>query len=103
MAAIHAHDLPVDDGAPRDELHDAVLRRHGDHVGDIAPRAIEQPGRDIVLLSHRADLATVFAAHPSNDLDVLFADFRFCHDDIGVEDKIGRCLRVGDDRHVLPL
>ena len=43
-------------------MHDAVLRRGGDHVGDIAPRTIEEAGRDIVFLADRADLVTVLAA-----------------------------------------
>jgi hypothetical protein len=89
--------------AALDELHDAVLRRGGDHIGNIAPRAIEQPGRNIVFLAERADFAAVLAAHPPDDLDVLLAGFWLGDDDIGVEDEIGRSLRVGDDRDILPL
>ena len=86
-----------------DQLHDAGLRRYGNHVGDIAPRALEQPGGDVVFLPDRADLAAVLATHPPDDLDVLLARLWLCDDDIGVEDEIGLCLRVGDYCDILPL
>src|SRR5215472_9966938 len=86
-----------------DELHDTVLRRHGDHVGNIAPCTIEQTGRDIVFLSDRADLAAVLAAYPPDDLDVLLAGLGVCGDDLGIEHQVRLRLRIADDRDILPL
>src|SRR6516165_3107335 len=86
-----------------DELLDAVLRRDGDHVGNIAPGTIDQPGRDVVFLSDGADLAAVLAAYPPENLDVLLAGLRFCDDDLGIEDEVRLRLRVGDDRDILTL
>src|SRR6516165_9960295 len=87
----------------RDELHDAVLRRDGDHVGNIAPSAVEQPGRDVVFLSDGADLTAVLAAYPPDNLDVLLAGLGFCDDDLGIENEVRLRLRVGDDRDILTL
>ena len=89
-----AQDLPVRlRCAAGDELHDAVLRRDGDHVGDIAPGAVEHAGRDVVFLSDRADLDAVLAAQMPDDLDVLLARLRLRDGDIGVEDEVGLGLR----------
>src|SRR5271165_1823148 len=42
-------------GAARDQLDDPVLRRNGDRVSDVAPRAVEQAGRNVVLLHDITD------------------------------------------------
>ena len=88
-------------GAARDELHYSVLRRDADHVGNIAPRAVEQTGGNIVLLPDGADLTAIFAAQMPDDLDVLLAGFRSGDGDLGGENEVGFGVRIGDDRQVL--
>src|SRR3974377_1854298 len=60
-------------GAAGNQFQDSVLRGDGNHVGNIPPGAIEQPGRDIVFLPDRADLRTVLVVHMPNNFDVLIA------------------------------
>src|SRR5947207_1042586 len=79
-------------GAAGNQLHDTVLRRDGDHVGDITPRTIEQAGRDVILLPHGADLAAILAAHVPDDLDVLLTRFWFGDDDGSTKDEV--CLSL---------
>ena len=79
--------------AASDKLHDPVLRRDGDHIGDITPSAVEQARRDVVLLPDRADFCAVFTAHMPDDFDVtgllggllgLFALLPICPDFAGM-------------------
>src|SRR5215469_242276 len=90
-------------GAARDELHYPVLRRYADHVGNIAPRAVEQTGGDIVLLPDGADLNAILEAQMPDDLDILLAGFRSGYGDLGGENEVGLGVRIGDDRQVLLL
>jgi len=87
--------------AAGDKLHDPILRRNGNHVGDIPPGTVEQTGRDVVFLPDRADLAPVFEAQMPQDLDILLARSRLGDGDIGVEDKIGLGLRIRGDNEIL--
>src|SRR3984893_9127706 len=89
-------------GAAGNQLHDAVLRRDGNHVGYVPPRAIEQAGRDIVFLVHGADLAAILAAHIPDDLDILLARLWFSDNDGSSKDEVCLGLRIGDNRDVLP-
>src|SRR5215472_2847886 len=90
-------------GAARDELHYPVLRRDSDHVGNIAPWAVEQTSGDIVLLPDGADLTAVFEPHMPDDLDILLAGFRSGDGDLAGQDEVGLGVRIGDDRQVLLL
>src|ERR1700745_3345261 len=76
-------------GTSGDQFHDSVLRRDGNHVGDIPPGAIEQPGRDIVFLPDRANFRTLLMAHMPNDFDVLLARLGLSDGDLRVENEIG--------------
>ena len=89
--------------AAGNKLHNAVLRRNGNHVGDISPGTVEQTGRDVVFLPDRADLATVFASHMPDDLDVLLARFGRGDRDLSVEKEIGLGLRVASKCEILLL
>jgi len=93
----------VGGSVPRgDQLHDAVLRRDGDHVGDITPRTIEQASRDVIFLADGADLAAILAADIPDDLDVLLTRLWFIDDHGSAKDEVGLGLRIGDNRDVLP-
>src|SRR4029077_19936775 len=89
-------------GAAGNQLYDAVLRRGGDHVGNVPPRAIEQASRDIVFLTHGADLPAILAAHVPDDFDVLLARVWFGDDDSSTKDEVCLGLRIGDNGDVLP-
>src|ERR1700730_10508106 len=89
-------------GAAGNQLHDAVLRRDGDHVGNVPPRAIEQSGGGIVFLAHGAYLPAILASHIPDDLDVLLAGLWFSDDDSSTKDEVCLGLWIGDNRDVLP-
>src|SRR5580692_5631346 len=75
--------------AAGDQLGEPVGRGDRDAVGDIAPRAVEQPLRHIILLAHRADLGTVGASHMPDDLDVLLVGFDRRDRNLAVEIQVG--------------